>query len=50
MGFLGVPVEVAGWGGGGKITPCLKLVRIILKTSNLAPKYTPICSFRKYIY
>ena len=48
MGFLGVPVEVAG--GGGKITPCLKPVRIILKTSNLAPKYTPICSFRKYIY
>ena len=49
MGFLRVPVEVAGE-GGGKITPCLKPVRIILKTSNLAPKYTPICSFRKYIY
>ena len=48
MGFLGVPVEVAG--GGAVKLPRLKPVRIILKTSNLAPKYTPICSFRKYIY
>ena len=37
------------WGGdGGKITTCLKLVRITLETWNLACKYTPICSFRKY--
>ena len=33
--FLGVHFEV---GGGGKITPCLKLVRIMLETSNLARK------------
>ena len=34
VGFLGV-----GWGVGGKITPlCLKLVRIMLETSNLARK------------
>ena len=51
--FLGVRFEV---GGGGKITlspllpPCLKLVRIMLETSNLARKYTPICSFRKYTF
>ena len=37
-------------GGGGKITSCLKLVRIILETSNLARKYTSICSFRKYTF
>ena len=41
------------WGGGGgeggvKLpTPCLKLVRIMLETSNLARKYTLICSLRK---
>ena len=29
---------------------CLKLVEIILETSNLARKYTPICSFRKYTF
>ena len=29
MGFLGVHFEV---GAGGKITPCLKLVRIMLET------------------
>ena len=33
-----------------KITPCLKRVRIMLETSNLARKYTPICSFRKYTF
>ena len=33
--FLGVRFEV---GGRGKITPCLKLVRIMLETSNLAGK------------
>ena len=38
------------WGGGGKITPCLKPVRIMLETSNLARKYTPICSSRKYTF
>ena len=46
VGFLGVRFEVGG--GGGKITPCLKPVTITLETSNLARKYTPICSFRKY--
>ena len=63
MGFLGVRFEVGGsggfvlrWGGGGgggggvKLPPCLKLVRIMLETSNLARKYTPICSFRKYTF
>ena len=35
-------------GRGGQIPPCLKPVRIMLETSNLAHKYTPICGFRKY--
>ena len=48
VGFLGVRFEV-GW-GGGKITPCLKLVRIMLETSDLTRKYTPIFSFRKYTF
>ena len=48
LGFLGVCVEVGR--GGGKITPCLKLVRIMLEPSNLARKYTHICSFRKYTF
>ena len=47
VGFLGVRFEV---GGGGQIPPRLKLVRIMLETSNLARKYTPICSFRKYTF
>ena len=42
------------WGGrGGKIPPLpprLKLVRIMLETSNLARKYRHICSFRKYTF
>ena len=37
-------------GGGGKITPFLNLVRIMLETSNLARKYTDICSLRKYTF
>ena len=40
------------WGGGEvKLPhpPCLKLVRIMLETSNLARKYKSIFSFRKYI-
>ena len=53
--FLGVCFEVWGRGEGGKITPppfppSLKLVRIMLETSGLARKYTPICSFRKYTF
>ena len=39
--------------GGSKIIPpshCLKPVKIMLETSNLACKYTPICSFRKYTF
>ena len=48
VGFLRVRFEV---GGGGKITPhpSVKLVRIMLETSNLAPKCTNICSFTKKI-
>ena len=38
VGFLGVRFEV----GGVKLPLCLKLVRILLETSNLARKYTPI--------
>ena len=49
VGFLGVLLEV-GQGGGGKITPCRKLVRIMLETSNLARKYAAIFSFRKYTF
>ena len=43
LGFLGILFEV----GSGDIPSrlCLKLVRIMLETSNLARKYTPICSF-----
>ena len=48
LGFLGVRFEVRG--GGAKISPCVKLVRIMLETSNLALKYTHECSFRKYIF
>ena len=48
MGLLGF---VLRWKRGGEVNfspPCLKLVRIMLQTSNLARTYTPICSFRKY--
>ena len=48
MDFLGVRFEV--WGGEAKITPCLKLVRIMLETSKLARKYAPTCNFRKYTF
>ena len=34
--------------GGG--VPCLKLVRIMLETSNVARKHTHIFSFRKYTF
>ena len=47
VGFLGVRFEVEG---GGKTTPCLKLVRITLETSHLARKYAPICRFKKYTF
>ena len=36
-----------GGGGGIKLPPCLTLVRIMLETSNVARKYTPLFSFRK---
>ena len=36
--------------GVGGITPCLKLVRFMLETWNLARKYAIICSFRKYTF
>ena len=49
VGFLGVRFEV-GEGRGGKITPCLKPVRIMLEASDLAHRYSPICSFRKYTF
>ena len=45
VGFLGVCFEVEGI----KL-PNLKPVRTMLETSNLAHKYTPICSFRKYTF
>ena len=54
VGFL--RVHFAGGGGGegagvrGKITPCLKLFRIMLETWNLVRKYTHIISFRKYTF
>ena len=45
MGFL--EARFAGW-GVLKLPPLrLKLVKIMLKTSNLACKYKPICSFIK---
>ena len=50
---LGGPFRASFWGGGGrggKITPCLKLVRNMLETSNLARKYTPVCNFREYTF
>ena len=46
VGFLGVRFEV----GGGKINPYLKLVRVMLETSNLAGKYILICSFREQTF
>ena len=47
VGFLGVRFEVDG---RGKTTPCLKPVRIMLQTSNLARMCTPIYSFGKYTF
>ena len=43
--FLGVLLEMEG--GGIKLPPCLKLVKITLETSNLTRKYKQIFSFRK---
>ena len=37
-----------GVGAGGKITPRLKLVRVMLQTLILTHKYTHQCSFRTY--
>ena len=34
----------------GKITPGLKLVRVMLENSNLPRKYTHIFNFRKYTF
>ena len=50
VGFLGVCFQVGMGGGGENYLPCLKLVRVMLETSNLARKYTSICSFRKYTF
>ena len=52
VGFLGVHFEVVvgGGGGGGVKLPRLKLVRIMLETSNLACKYIHLHSFRKYTF
>ena len=47
--FLGVHFEVGVW-VEGKITPCLKLVRIKLEIWHLARKYRPMCSFRKFTF
>ena len=52
-GFTGVRFEVeARKGEGGEFTPppCLKLVIIMLETSNLACKFRHICSFRKNLF
>ena len=49
VGLLGLRFEVV-MGGVVKLPPCLKLVRNMLETSNLARKYTPVCSFRKYTF
>ena len=38
------------WVWGSKITPCLKLVRIMLETWNMARRYTDVSSFRKYTF
>ena len=46
VGFLEVRSQV----GQVKLPSCLKPVRITLETSNLARKYTLICSFRKYTF
>ena len=43
--FLGVLLEMEG--GGVKLPPCLKRVKITLETSNLTRKYKQIFSFRK---
>ena len=54
VGFLAVHFEVGGGGGGGgggkNNPPFLKLVRIMLETSNLAHKYTHTFRFRKYTF
>ena len=34
----------------GETTPVFKLFRIMLETSILPRKYTPVCSFRKYTF
>ena len=50
MGFLRVCLEVDrnGEGVGIKLF-CLKLIKIMLQTSNLAHKYTHILSQKMYI-
>ena len=48
VGPLGVRFEVGG-GGWGKITPCLKLVRIMVK-STYTRKYIHIFSFRNHTF
>ena len=53
LGILGRAFQgfVLRWVGVGvKLPLCLKLVRIMLETSNLVRKYTSICSFRKYTF
>ena len=47
---LGGPFRGSFWGGGGGELPRVKLVRIMLKTSNLAHKYTHTCKFRKFTF
>ena len=44
MGFLGFYID----GGGVKLSPCLKLVRIMIEAWKLMDRYTHIFSFRKY--
>ena len=47
-GLLRVRFEVGR--EGVKLPPSLELIKIVLETSNLARKYTPICSSRKYTF
>ena len=50
VGFLGVGFEVGRGGGELPPPPYIKLVKIMPETSNLARKYTHLCSFREYTF
>ena len=48
VGILGIRLAVMVRRGESKISPCSKLVKIMLETWNLVCMYTRICSFRKF--